>query len=162
MQQIWPAVRASRPDARLLIVGAHPTARLQQVAAADPSITVTGAVPDVRPYLWGAAVSSAPLHTARGLQNKVLEALAAELPVVTTPAVAEGLPAAVMPGCLVAGEDGAAAAALLSLLDRPVDERRAMARRADLSELSWTTQLAPLVPILGAAAGTRAPVALAS
>jgi sugar transferase (PEP-CTERM/EpsH1 system associated) len=162
LRQIWPAVRASRPDARLLIVGAHPTARLQQAAAGDASVTVTGAVPDVRPYLWNAAVSAAPLHTARGLQNKVLEALAAGLPVVTTPAVAEGLPAAAMPGCLVAEADEDAAGAILSLLGRPVEERRAMAGRADLSELSWTSQLAPLVPILEAAAAERGRVALAS
>ena len=153
MQQIWPRVLQSLPDASLVIVGAHPTPRLQQIAGRDLSIEVTGTVPDVRSYLWNAAVSIAPLNTARGIQNKVLEALAAELPVVITPAVAEGLPSGVMPGCIVAVDDEKAAEAVLSLLRLSVSERREMAGRADLADLGWTTQLAPLMPILRTAAG---------
>jgi glycosyltransferase involved in cell wall biosynthesis len=152
IQAIWPKVRALRPDARLTIVGAHPTARLSQTASSDTTVHVTGAVPDVRPYLWNAAVSAAPLTTARGVQNKVLEALAADLPVVITRAVAEGLPAAAMPGCIVADDDTAAAKGILSLLGRTAGEREAFARRADLSELGWANQLAPLMPILAEAA----------
>jgi sugar transferase (PEP-CTERM/EpsH1 system associated) len=162
VQGIWPKVRAERPDARLLIVGAHPTAKLRQAAQGDPSIEVTGAVPDVRPYLWSAAVSIAPLLTARGLQNKVLEALAAGLPVVTTPAVADGLPATAMSGCIVANDDQESADAVLSLLRRTPTERRAFARHADLSELGWARQLAGLVPILTAAAQRKPFIRLAS
>jgi hypothetical protein len=138
---IWPKVRAERQDARLLIVGAHPTARLRQAAEGDPSIEVTGAVPDVRPYLWSAAVSIAPLLTAQGLQNRVLGALAAGLPVVTTPAVADGLPDSAMPGCIVASDDQESADAVLALPRRTPTERRAFARHADLSELGWGRQL---------------------
>lgn len=162
VQGIWPKVRAERPDARLLIVGAHPTARLRQAAQGDPSIEVTGAVPDVRPYLWSAAVSIAPLITARGLQNKVLEALAAGLPVVTTTAVAEGLPDSAMPGCIVADDPQEAASAVVSLLQRSPTERRAFARRADLSELGWSRQLAGLMPVLTAAARRKPYLRLAS
>jgi sugar transferase (PEP-CTERM/EpsH1 system associated) len=162
IQQIWPKVRQERPDARLVIVGAHPTTRLEQVARHDETVEVTGTVPDVRSYLWNAAVSIAPLTTARGIQNKVLEALAAELPVVVTPAVADGLPPGVMPGCIVAGDDGESAEAILSLLALSATERRAMAGRADLSELGWATQLAPLVPILTAAALRKSTARLAS
>jgi polysaccharide biosynthesis protein PslH len=163
VQHIWPTVRAAQPNARLVIVGANPTDRLRNAASGDATISVTGSVPDVRPYLWNAAVSVAPLTTARGLQNKVLEALAADLPVVTTPAVAEGLPDSVMPGCVVAGNDAATADAIVGMLRRSVSDRRALARRADLSHLGWETQLAPLVPILEAAANAgRLPVELAS
>jgi sugar transferase (PEP-CTERM/EpsH1 system associated) len=162
VQRIWPLVRAERHDARLLIVGAHPTARLRQAAERDSTIEVTGSVRDVRPYLWNAAVSVAPLITARGLQNKVLEALAADLPVVTTPAVAQGLPASALAGCIVAESEAESAAAILSLLRRSSTERLALAKRADLSELSWTRQLSALVPVLTAAARRKPFIRLAS
>ena len=148
VRTIWPRVIAVRPDARLSIVGAHPTGRLRKAAASDSSIEVTGSVPDVRPYLWNAAVSVALLKTARGVQNKVLEALAADLPVVITPAVAEGLPATVLPGCVVAREDETAVGSIVTLLDRSGYERRTFARLADLSRLGWDAQLAPLLSIL--------------
>src|SRR5262249_17919541 len=148
--------------ARLLLVGAHPTSRLRQAADGDSSIEVTGAVPDVRPYLWSAAVSAAPLVTARGLQNKVLEALAAGLPVVTTPAVGEGLRGSAMPGCVVADDDRDSASAILSMLRQSPMERRGFARRADLSELGWARQLAQLLPILIAAARRKPFIRLAS
>ena len=162
VRDIWPRVRAERPDARLTIVGASPTARLLQAAAGDATIEVTGAVPDVRPYLWNAAVSVAPLKTARGVQNKVLEALAADLPVVVTPAVAHGLPSAALSGCIVANDEEESAGALLSLLRLPPIQRRAVARLADLSELGWKKQLSSLLPVLTAAASRKPMIRLAS
>jgi sugar transferase (PEP-CTERM/EpsH1 system associated) len=155
IQRIWPRVRAVRPDARLVLVGAHPTPRLARVGASDTTVEVTGSVPDVRPYLWSAAVSVSPLSVARGLQNKVLEALAAGLPVVTTRTVAEGLPSSVLPGCTVTDEDEAIAAEVLRLLAASERARQAMVARADLGGLSWTTQLAQVPDILAAAAGRR-------
>jgi sugar transferase (PEP-CTERM/EpsH1 system associated) len=92
-REVWPLVIARVSNARFEIVGASPTRALQALAATMPSVTIVGAVPDVAPYLWKAAVSVAPLLTARGVQNKVLEAVAAGLPTVVTPVVAEGLPA---------------------------------------------------------------------
>lgn len=162
IESIWPKVQLERPDARLTIVGAHATARLRRAASSDPTIDVTGAVPDVRPYLWRASLSIAPLTTARGVQNKVLEALAAGLPVVITPTVAEGLPAAAMPGCVVAGDSHQAAEAVLTLLRRRERELRDLAKCADLSELGWAQQLAPLVPILTEAVSINSPTRLAS
>ncbi len=90
-QEIWPKVKTRHPDATLTLVGMNP-ARAVLALARDPSVRVTGAVSDVRPFLWQAAVSAAPLLVARGVQNKVLEALAAGLPCVVTPPVFEGLP----------------------------------------------------------------------
>ena len=95
-------MRAARPDARLIVVGSDPAREVRALALADPSIAVTGAVPAVQPYLWTAALSIAPLWMTQGVQNKVLEALAAGLPVVTTPSVAAGLPPEAVPGCAVA------------------------------------------------------------
>lgn len=151
-REVWPLVRAHRPDARLTLVGANPTPAIRGLAEQDETIEVTGTVPDVRPFVWGAAVAVAPLLEARGIQNKVLEALAARVPVVTTPAVAVGLPDQVLPGCRVAADPHEYAGAVLGLLGLPPDERRAVADRADLSALGWTERLAPLLPLLQSAA----------
>jgi hypothetical protein len=116
---------------------------------------VTGSVPDVRPYLWEAAVAAAPLHVARGIQNKVLEAIAAGLPCVVTPAVADGLPGEVVPACRVGASASEFAGALIELLALTADERRRLASCADMSPLSWSARLRPLLPLLTAAARTR-------
>src|SRR5262249_40164553 len=73
-REVWPLVRAARPQATLTLAGASPTRAVRQLGAVDPSIEVTGAVADMRPYLWRSAIAVAPIHQARGVQNKVLEA----------------------------------------------------------------------------------------
>ena len=103
-REVWPRVRLARPDARLELVGSFPTSQVRQLANAADGVVVTGHVDDVRPHLWQAAVAAAPLQTARGVQNKVLEAVAAGLPAVVTPVVLEGVPAEVRPACAPAGD----------------------------------------------------------
>jgi polysaccharide biosynthesis protein PslH len=156
-RDVWPLVRASVPHARLRLVGSNPTAGVRALASADPSVEVTGEVPDVRPYLWSAAVAAAPLHTARGLQNKVLEAIAAGLPVIVSSVVADGLPATVLPACRVAESAPAFAAAIVESLRATPESRRAIVDRIDLTPLSWERRLAPLPDLLEAAvrAGRR-------
>jgi sugar transferase (PEP-CTERM/EpsH1 system associated) len=151
-EAVWPHVTRRRHDARLMLVGADPTDRVRGLAV-DPSITVTGTVPDVRPFLWKSAIAVAPLMTARGIQNKVLEALASGLPTVVTPAVAQGLPVEAKPGCAVARDPEAFAAAIVELLDMNASARREMAMSASLSALGWPERLAPLVTLLREAAG---------
>src|SRR5204862_3411890 len=90
-----------RPAARLVLAGANPTAAVRALANADATITVTGTVDDIRRYLWRAAVAAAPLFMARGIQNKVVEAIAAGLPCVVTSAVEGGLPNEVKCACVV-------------------------------------------------------------
>jgi polysaccharide biosynthesis protein PslH len=148
-QEIWPLVRQARPAARLELVGSHPTRRVQQLASDAAGVIVTGAVEDVRPHLWGAAVSAAPLLTARGVQNKVLEAVAAGLPVVVTPTVLEGVPDEFRPACTVAGDAAAFAGALSDLLGQSAGERRQLAARADVGSVSWARCLAPIEQLLG-------------
>jgi sugar transferase (PEP-CTERM/EpsH1 system associated) len=152
-EEVWPLVRRQRPDARLLLVGADPTPAVWALGMHDSSIEVTGTVPDVLPFLWRAAVAAAPLRTARGIQNKVLEAIASGLPTVVTPVVAAGLPAEAAVACRVADSPDTFAAAILDLLHRAPAERRAIAMRADLSALGWREQLAPLFEILEHAVG---------
>jgi sugar transferase (PEP-CTERM/EpsH1 system associated) len=145
-REVWPLVKQHQPGASLMLVGASPTASVR--ALADDSITVTGTVPDVRPFLWSAAVATAPLQTARGVQNKVLEALAAGVPVVATPQVAEGLSAGTQIGVSVAADPRDFAAAILHLLQMGPAARREMAFAANLRELTWRERLRNLVPLL--------------
>jgi hypothetical protein len=138
-----------------MLVGASPSAEVRALNSRESGITVTGAVEDVRTYLWNAAVAAAPLHIARGVQNKVLEAVAAGLPCVVTSAVAEGLPPEVIPACLAGRNADEFAASICEILSRSPGERRAMAASADLTPLQWPTRLQPLVPLLEAAARSK-------
>ena len=85
-----PLVRRKFPDLVLRMVGASPSRRVQGLHL-PPAVTVTGFVPDLNLELNRGAVFVAPLRFSAGVQNKVLEAMAAARPVVTTPAVARGL-----------------------------------------------------------------------
>lgn len=151
-REVWPLVRRQVASAEFKIVGSDPTAAVRALAAPAAGIEVTGQVPDVRPYLWNAAVGVAPLLTARGIQNKVLEALAAGLPVVVTPVVQEGLPSEVLGAVESAGDAPAFAAAIVKLLMLTPRDRRALASRADVAALSWERRLVLLKPQLTAAA----------
>ena len=91
IEQILPRVRASLPDLKVLIVGRDPLPELVEASRRYSDITVTGTVNDIRPYLERASVFVAPLRIASGTQNKVLEAMAMGVPVLTTPVVAAGL-----------------------------------------------------------------------
>ncbi|MEQ1869341.1 MAG: TIGR03087 family PEP-CTERM/XrtA system glycosyltransferase [Vicinamibacterales bacterium] len=147
-REVWPQVRAARPHATFVIVGSDPIPAIRDLAASGTGIEVTGTVPSVQQYLWNAAVSVAPLQVARGIQNKVLEALAAGLPTVVTPAVAEGLPSTARAGCHVAENAESFARHTITLLALAPPARRAEANRADLRSLGWENQLAELPAIL--------------
>jgi sugar transferase (PEP-CTERM/EpsH1 system associated) len=154
-REIWPLVRQQRPDARLFLVGADPSARVRQLATTAPGIIVTGSVPDVKPYLWNAQVAAVPLTVARGLQNKVLEALSAGLPTVLTPVVSAGLPAVAREGCAIASTNEEFAHVIVNWLALSGTERRAIAQRAHTESLGWERQLRDLPGIVAAAAADR-------
>jgi glycosyltransferase involved in cell wall biosynthesis len=91
VDEVLPRLRRAVPDVRVEIVGRDPAQALRERAKSDPALSVTGFVPDLRPHLETAAVAVAPVRYGAGVQNKVLEAMAMELPVVATPFVAGGL-----------------------------------------------------------------------
>lgn len=154
-REVWPLVRRQVPGAHLKIVGANPSRLVSALASPADAIEVTGAVDDVRPHLWSAAVATAPIVTARGIQNKVLEAVAAGLPTVVTPNIFASLPEAIRPACSAADGAPALADALVRLLELSPPERRAIANRADMRALTWERQLAPVEGLLRAAADGR-------
>ncbi len=89
-RDIFPRVREAVLEARLLLVGGNPPPELQ--ALADPQIEVTGRVPDLRPYFEQALLFVSPLRLGAGIKNKVLEAMAMDVPVVATPLSCDGIP----------------------------------------------------------------------
>ncbi len=138
---IFPTLRTQFADARFYIVGARPSAAVSALAAM-PGVTVTGTVPDVRPYLAYAAVSVAPLRIARGIQNKVLEAMAMACPVVVSPQALEGIDA--LPGADLMLADGADAfaAQVAGLLTTPNPTLGVVARAKVEHLYSWPSNLA--------------------
>jgi glycosyltransferase involved in cell wall biosynthesis len=91
VREILPLIRRVRPETTLAIVGRTPPPKIAQLAAVDPRIQVTGTVPDIRPYLWSSALAIVPLRIGGGTRLKIYEAMAAQIPVVSTTIGAEGL-----------------------------------------------------------------------
>ena len=88
---VLPLIRRRRPECSLIIAGRKPPGSILKLAERDARIQVTGTVPDIRPYLWGSAVSIVPLRIGGGTRLKIYEAMAAKIPVVSTTIGAEGL-----------------------------------------------------------------------
>lgn len=128
--EVLPLVRRDVPNVKLHIVGREPAAAVRELAD-PPGVVVTGAVPDVRPYLREAAVAIAPFRVSRGMQSKVLEAMASGLPVVGTRLAFQGIPAGSEDGVEAVESAEALAAALTRLLRDPAArrDRGARARR---------------------------------
>jgi sugar transferase (PEP-CTERM/EpsH1 system associated) len=138
---IWPRVYAADPTSRFVIVGANPAPQVRDLAKRD-GITVTGRVPDVRPYLAHAAVAVAPLRVAQGVQNKVLEAMSMARPLVATPQALEGID--VEPGRDLAVESAVEdfAAAVTRFLARQQDDGLGASNRTFVKRhYSWGENL---------------------
>ncbi len=144
--EVLPALRARDPAVRFVIVGARPSPDVQALAA-QPGITVTGTVPDVRAYVAHAALSVAPLRIARGIQNKVLEAMAMGKAVLVTPQALEGIDAEAGRELLLAEPAAQWIAAAAQALAGPPAAREALGRAARarvVADYSWDARLAPL------------------
>ena len=147
--RVWPAVRRQVPQATFQIVGRNPSDRVLALGR-RPGIEVTGEVPNTGPYLDGFSVSVAPLRIARGLQNKVLEAMAAGRPVVLTSAAAAGIEARDDRDYLIADDADRTASAVTSLLRDP-QRSTAVGRsaRALVQEhFNWDHEMAKLEALL--------------
>jgi polysaccharide biosynthesis protein PslH len=149
-----PIIRAAIPDARFAIVGRDPTRAVKRLAG--PGVIVTGEVPDVRPWLAAADVGVAPLVVARGVQNKVLEAMAMARPVVASPAAFAGIEARPDRDLIVAGPGDDARAILSLLRDPAMAAAQSLGRSARLcveTHYGWENRLAPLARMIGRGSG---------
>lgn len=117
-RHVWPLIQAQRPGTTWAIVGQRPHRRLAGLRQ-WPTITITGWVADVRPYLAGATVYVAPLRVGGGTRLKLLEAMAMGKPIVATRVGAEGFPVVNGRELLLADEPAQFAEAVLALLNQP-------------------------------------------
>jgi sugar transferase (PEP-CTERM/EpsH1 system associated) len=139
VEKVMPELFRSA-DIEFWIVGSNPSSAVRSLTR-HPGVHVTGRVVDVRPYLCHADVVVAPLLTARGIQNKVLEAMAMAKPVIVTPQAREGIDALDGKELLVASDPGAIVAAMriaLSPDGRLLGER---AREKVVFNYSWSRSL---------------------
>jgi sugar transferase (PEP-CTERM/EpsH1 system associated) len=143
-ERIFPAVRHAEPAAQFTIVGSRPGEAVRSLAR-QPGVVVTGSVPDVRPYLAHAACVVAPLRIARGVQNKVLEAMAMARPVVASTQAAEGIRAEAGRDFFLAEGEAEFAHAVVARLQTfsPV----ACARDCILAHYDWARNLGAIDPL---------------
>jgi sugar transferase (PEP-CTERM/EpsH1 system associated) len=144
-----PLIQRRRSGAKLVIVGANPSAEIRRLSSL-PGVTVTGSVPDVRPFVTRSAVNVAPLAIARGTQNKILEAMAMGVPVVTSEAAARGVDAEPSEHFLCADTPQALAEAVLSLLENAAERRRfaVSGRQRVLDHHDWRSSMRRLDAIV--------------
>jgi sugar transferase (PEP-CTERM/EpsH1 system associated) len=156
VEEVLPRIRERHPAARFTIIGAHPTPEV--LALADqPGVEVTGFVDSVLERVQRGAVAVAPLRIARGIQNKVLEAMACGLPVVGTTSATQGVGAEDGREYLVRDEAAAFADEVCGLLDRP-DDARALgerARRFVVENYDWEEVFRPLDELIERCARER-------
>ena len=146
---VLPLLRPRYSDLRFTIVGSNPSAAVRALAQL-PGVTVTGFVDDTRAWLSKASISVAPLRIARGIQNKVLEALAMGLPVVGTTSATQGIDGVDGRDFIVANSAQQQAAAISRLFDAP-DEARALGERGRdfvVRQYDWEQVFEPLDRLL--------------
>jgi len=149
VHDVLPRIRERAPAATFFAVGHNPAPAVKELASRD-GVTIVGSVPDVRPYIAHASAVVAPLRVARGVQNKVLEAMAMAKPVVTTGRVMQGIVATPGEEILVADSSEAFADSVLTALAGGPAAIGARARARILSDYSWNTQYRRLDAILDA------------
>jgi polysaccharide biosynthesis protein PslH len=148
--EVWPRVRRQRPDAKLHLVGRRPAPAVQRLAQL-PGVALVGQVPDVRPFLARAAVSVVPLQIARGVQNKILEAMAMAKATVISPACMSGIQVEDGKNVLIASTVEQWTEAVVGLLQSPNLRRQLgmAAREHVVEEHRWERCLTPLDAIFG-------------
>jgi len=157
--EVWPQLKALRPAMKLLIVGADPSVEMRKLGDL-PGVTVTGSVPDVRPFIRSSALMVAPLAIARGTQNKILEAMAMGVPVVTSSVAAGGVDAVAESHLLVADNAADITQAILRIAENP-DERGRLAvagRQRVLSHHAWPRSMQRLDGIIQRCRDSFAPL----
>ncbi|MCK7583148.1 MAG: TIGR03087 family PEP-CTERM/XrtA system glycosyltransferase [Chromatiales bacterium] len=157
VESILPAIRRAIPRVEFHIVGMNPAPRVQGLAR-TPGVQVTGGVPDIRPYVQHASVVVAPLRIARGIQNKVLEAMSMARPVVSTTQALEGIEAGDGRDVRRADEADAFARAVIELLTGADGARLGHAARGLIErDFVWETSLRQLDEVLNGDRTQRPP-----
>ena len=145
VEHCWREIRDAHPTGRFRVVGRSPTRRIRRLSSV-PGVDIVGPVQNVQDELQRFDVSVAPMRTARGLQNKVLEAMAAGLPVVLTAKAAEGIDAIDGREYLIVDPPDRMIRCILQLLQEPSKRSRIgqAARQFVASRHRWDDALKPL------------------
>ncbi len=147
--EVLPLIRQAHPQVSFKIVGSNPTTAVKQLAKQE-GVEVTGFVEDIRPYYAMADVCVAPLRLGRGIQNKVLEAMAMERAVVTTSRANAGIQAVCGKHLLVADEPDAFAVAVSGLLKNEISRAQLgrVARHFVVDHFNWQKKMAEFAELL--------------
>ncbi|WP_017444366.1 TIGR03087 family PEP-CTERM/XrtA system glycosyltransferase [Gayadomonas joobiniege] len=151
VNHVWPTLKHNHPEIKFIIAGMNPTPAVTALAK-NKDVEVTGFVENIVPYYDNARIFVAPFRLARGVQNKVLQALACGIPVVATPMGAEGIECEAADGLITANTASQFAKEIDRLIEQPDKAAElAIAARACIEhKYSWQTQLAQLHQMLGA------------
>lgn len=149
VERVWPTLQQRIPGITLTIVGRDPINKITQLEE-RPGVRVTGKVPDIRPYMREAAIAIAPLRMARGVQNKVLQAMSCQRAVICSHDAALGLEAVEGEHLLVAGKPAQWVDQIVELLNNDELRQRLAANARKLVEdtYAWDQRLRPLVQLL--------------
>jgi len=148
VREVLPALRRSYPAMTLTIIGGNPARSVRQLAK-EPGVTITGRVPDVRPYIKHALATVAPMRIARGVQNKVLEGMAMARPVLVSRKGLEGIDASHGAEILLAENVADYQRLVAEVLSGEHDELGVRARRCVLQDFNWDENLPEVVFLLG-------------
>ncbi|UCC80220.1 MAG: glycosyltransferase [Candidatus Zixiibacteriota bacterium] len=139
LNDIYPLILSRKPNLKLTIVGKNPSAKLKTLCGKFASVVLTGRVPDVRPYIFNSEVYIVPLRVGGGTRLKILEAMAAEIPLVSTEIGCEGIKVSHQKNILIADSPSDFSEQVLKILD---DEKlgralTAEAKKTVLEEYDW-------------------------
>jgi sugar transferase (PEP-CTERM/EpsH1 system associated) len=143
VEHVWPLILVEQPTAIFCIVGGNPSSEVKALAKNNKGIVVTGRVHDVRPFIDKAQCIVAPLQIARGIQNKVLEAMSLNKSIVVTTMAMEGINAKQSEGVVITDDESVYAQACLTLLSK---QPKALTNREWILEhFTWQQTLQPLM-----------------
>lgn len=146
-EEVFPQILRLMPEAEFYIVGSKPTKVVQELSNMK-QVYVTGRVEDVRPYLAHANLVVAPMRIARGIQNKVLEGLAMNCPILTTPAGMEGIEPDTPLNVTIESVPSRMAHAAVECLSRSSSKHDLSNRQFVLSQYGWRTSVEKLLQAL--------------
>lgn len=150
IRDVWPLLKERCPAIKFLVVGPDPTKAMRELAARDGNIEIAGWVDDVRSYLARAQVFVCPIRLGTGMRSKVIEAMAAGLPVVSTTLAMEGIPAQNGETALLADQPQIMADSVMLLLNDEYLRQKItqQARTMVLERFSWNNSITKLENIL--------------
>jgi sugar transferase (PEP-CTERM/EpsH1 system associated) len=146
-KKVWPVVLEKLPDATFYIVGSRPSVEVCNLTGKNNTV-VTGRVEDVRPFIANANLSVAPLRIARGIQNKVLEALSMSRPIVLTSMAAEGISHESTDGYWIEDDAKEMANKVLNVLKNESISEFPEHRAFVQSEFSWDSEMRKLADLI--------------